>query len=110
METKFDKDAKDFEEMCAAWDDYQRAQILKDMFTAYKRNKDFCECRLYFMLWLKALICILLNWRRVFDDKDRTATVCTTDEEYAIESVSWITCEVSRSPFVWGVSIFNDGN
>lgn len=109
MKEEFDD--KDFDRAMGAYIAYERKEILKCMFSRYKQNKEFCDdSRWYFGLWLKTLICLLLNWRRNFDYKDNTVVVCTTDEEYGYESSSWIACEVHRSPFVWGISIYNDGN
>ena len=103
---------EDFDKAVDAWDAYKRNQLLKCMFLRYKRNKDFCETGgfLYFLLWLKGLICLLFNWQRYFDYKDSTATVCTTDEEWCMDSADWIACDVHRHPFVWGVHIYEDGN
>lgn len=95
------------------WLKFERRQILKCMFSRYKSNREFCDIEnpvLYFLIWLKSLICILLNWRRAFDFNDNTVVVCTTDEEEGYDALSWIACEAHRSPFVWCVSIYIDGN
>lgn len=90
---------------------YKRKEILKSMFSRYKKNRECFEDgkHRYFLFWLKALICILLHLERDFDCTDSTVVVCATDEYEGMEgSLDWISCEVAISPFVWGVYIYND--
>ncbi|MDE6493084.1 MAG: hypothetical protein K2L50_00680 [Bacteroidales bacterium] len=108
-----EQEQKEFNKAWRVYLAYERKQILKCMFTRYKENREFSDIEirgLYFLLWLKALICLLFNWRRSFNYKDNPIIVCTTDAKSCMDSEDWITCEVSRSPFVWGVSIYNDWN
>lgn len=107
-----EEDVKYERRAARAYRAYKRREILKSMFTRYKVNMNLYEYgnREYFWIWLKSLVCILLRWERGFDYKDNTVIVCTTDEEQIYDSMTLISCEVSRSPFVWGVNIYYDWN
>ena len=106
------QEREDFEKAMVSWEKHKRLRALKALFERDSICFEITDYN-YFIrsfVWVKTLICLLLNRTKGDYLDDNTFCILAYDEIHGCESQSWDACWVStRILKDWNVCLASDG-
>lgn len=101
-----------FADAMKAWDKYKRKRALKALFETKSFAAELYDYNFIVrcFMWVKCLICLLLNRTGGSYLDPHTVCILAYDESQCIESTNWDACWVSSKLFSgWQVCLCSDG-